>query len=138
MTRRPSRPPDAPKPAGMPVLPLCPQAPPKESQSSQAEPPPLDAGQPDTADPWWRPTRRQASGWLTSCLFHATVLIALALIAQAPGPGRSVPTELTAYASIPVPSPSPLDEDDWKVDLAGSERPGNSCLLYTSPSPRDA
>ena len=107
------------QPRSQPVLPLCPFAPPRPPQPSDAVPPLLEGAGSDPAGgrTWcWLPSRRQTSSCVASCLFHALLIIVLAMIVEASGPG-STDGDLTVYTSLPLPLESAFDEEQWEVNL---------------------
>ena len=108
-----------------PVLPLSPVPPPVASAGSPRATPELNTGllEPSGRRWWSSLVRRELSGWVVSCLFHASLLLLLGLLVQAaqqrsPGPGG----DLIAYNALPVPSDELLDELDWDLYMPGQKR----------------
>jgi len=85
----------------LPVLPLCPAAPPKPGESLPAELPELDLERPSTRgpEPWWR-LRRSTVSCLVSAAVHAALMVILAILVDARTPGSSMGS-LTAYFDRP-------------------------------------
>jgi len=91
----------------------------------------LDAEESDApGHRWWSwlPGKRQTSSCLISCLFHALLLIVLALIVEASRPGSSG-ADLTVHTSLPVPLELAPDEDDWEVNLPKWGAVGHTAML---------
>ncbi|MFH1265770.1 MAG: prenyltransferase/squalene oxidase repeat-containing protein, partial [Planctomycetota bacterium] len=112
---------DSPK-AATRVVPFAPVAPPRISEPSRAaRPPELNTEEPDAEGRRrWREFlfSRQASSCLVSCVFHATLLLILGLVAEAVRPGP-VGTSLVV---TPTGRPEdPFEELDWEIQIPSPE-----------------
>jgi len=106
------------KPSGksQPVLPLSATPPPKPWEAGETTPPVLDTEEAaaDAAGHWWSVFfGRGTASCVASCVFHASLLLILGLLAEATRPGSSG-GRLIASMGRPEGPDDVFDELDWE------------------------